>query len=108
RRVGEVLGKVVEAPSRVARIGGDEFAVLMPAKDERDGEIIVAAITELVVLNNQYYSGFPLSLAIGAATSRTGERLEAAVRRADAAMYAEKRAYYSDETRSRREQPARD
>ena len=108
RRVGEVLGKVVEAPSRVARIGGDEFAVLMPAKDERDGEIIVAAITELVALNNQYYPGFALSLAIGAATSRAGERLEAAVRRADAAMYVEKRAYYSDDTRSRREQPALD
>ena len=39
---------------------------------------------------------------------KTDEPLCTVVRRADAAMYAEKRAYYSDETRSRREQPARD
>ena len=101
RRAGEVLAKVVEAPCRVARIGGDEFAVLMPSRDEREGDHMIAAISDLVVLNNQYYSGFPLSLAIGAATSRPGERLEAAVRRADAAMYVEKRAYYADERRGR-------
>ena len=32
RRAGEVLGKAVEEPCCVARIGGDEFAVLMPAR----------------------------------------------------------------------------
>ena len=31
RRAGEVLAKAVEGPCCVARIGGDEFAVLMPA-----------------------------------------------------------------------------
>ncbi len=105
RRAGEVLSKVVEAPCRVARIGGDEFAVLMPAKDEREGETMVAAITELVALNNQYYSGSALSLAIGAATSRAGERLEATARRADAAMYVEKRADYARGSRPLREEP---
>ncbi|HEY1944683.1 MAG TPA: sensor domain-containing diguanylate cyclase [Roseiarcus sp.] len=99
RRAGEVLSKVVEPPCRVARIGGDEFVVLMPAREERDGEEMIAAISDLVALNNQYYSSFALSLAIGAATSRPGERLEAAVRRADAAMYVEKRAFYADEPR---------
>ena len=45
------------------------------------------AISELVTLNNQYYSRTELAFAIGAASSRPGERLEAVVRRADAAMY---------------------
>ena len=103
RRAGEVLGKLVEEPCRVARIGGDEFAVLMPALSERDGEEMMSAISELVTLNNQYYSRTELAFAIGAATSRPGERLEAVVRRADAAMYVQKRAYYADSPRDRRD-----
>ena len=105
RRAGEVLAKLVEAPCCVARIGGDEFAVLMPARHERDGEDLMAAIDNLVALNNQYYSGVALSFAMGAATGRPGERLEAVVRRADAAMYGDKRARYSDSPHDRRELP---
>lgn len=102
RRAGEVLGKAVEAPCCVSRIGGDEFAILMPERHERDGEELAAAIENVVALNNQYYSGALLSFAIGAATSRPGERLESVVHRADAAMYVEKRAFYSDPLRERR------
>jgi diguanylate cyclase (GGDEF)-like protein len=102
RRAGEVLGKAVEPPCCVARIGGDEFAILMPARQERDGQDLTAAIDNLVALNNQYYASAPLSFAQGAATTRPGERLEAAVHRADAAMYVEKRAYYADPRRERR------
>ena len=102
RRAGEVLSKAVEAPCCVARIGGDEFVVLMPALHERDGDELALAIDELVALNNQYYTSVALSFAVGAATSRPGERLEAVVRRADAAMYVEKRAYYADPQRERR------
>jgi diguanylate cyclase (GGDEF)-like protein len=102
RRAGEVLGKAVETPCCVARIGGDEFAILMPARHERDGEELTTAIDKLVALNNQYYSNAALSFAVGAATSRPGERLESVVRRADAAMYVEKRAFYADPRRERR------
>ena len=102
RRAGEVLGKAVEPPCCVARIGGDEFVVLMPALHERDGDELALAIDELVALNNQYYTSVGLSFAVGAATSRPGERLEAVVRRADAAMYVEKRAYYANPLRERR------
>jgi diguanylate cyclase (GGDEF)-like protein len=38
RRVGEVLGQAVEAPSTAARIGGDEFAVLIPGGDQAAAE----------------------------------------------------------------------
>jgi diguanylate cyclase (GGDEF)-like protein len=103
RRAGEVLNKLIEKPSHAARIGGDEFAILMPGRNERDGEETIEQITNLVALNNQFYSGFALSLAMGAATSEPGERLEALVRRADAAMYVAKRAHYEDSRRDRRE-----
>lgn len=94
RRVGEVLIEAVDAPSYAARVGGDEFSVLLPNTDERSGAVIVERIQKLIELNNQYYSGVTLSLSIGAATSEPGERMETVVQRADANMYADKRRYY--------------
>lgn len=96
RRAGEVLNKVVEKPCHAARIGGDEFVILMPGAEGRDGEAMIANINRLVKLNNQFYPGLALCFAMGAATSRPGERLEGVVRRADAAMYEAKRRYYAE------------
>ncbi len=95
RRAGEVLNKLVEKPSHAARIGGDEFVILMPGREPRDGQAMIANIEKLLELNNQFYPGLALTFAMGAATSQPGERLERVVRRADAAMYEAKREYYS-------------
>ncbi|HTD04567.1 sensor domain-containing diguanylate cyclase [Undibacterium sp.] len=95
RRVGEVLSKAVDKPCHAARIGGDEFAVIMPASEERDAAVLMESIQELIEINNQYYSGSPLSFSMGAATSQPGERLEAVVQRADQMMYQDKRSYYA-------------
>jgi diguanylate cyclase (GGDEF)-like protein len=94
RRAGEVLGELVERPCCAARIGGDEFAVLMPASTLEDGIVLVENIYRLVEINNQFYSGMPLNLSVGVATSQPGERLEAAARRADLLMFEQKRLYY--------------
>ena len=95
RRAGEVLSKAVDKPSYAARIGGDEFALLMPGTDERDAKVVMDGIENLLEVNNQFYTGLPLSFAMGAATSRPGERLEAIVKRADLLMYEAKRAHYA-------------
>ena len=55
RRAGEVFGTLVEKPASVARIGGDEFAVLLPATDIAGGEAVLATLAGLIELNNQYY-----------------------------------------------------
>ena len=102
RRAGEVLSKVVERPFCAARIGGDEFAVLMPAADERDGEAMADNIHKLAELNNQFYATAPLSFSIGVATSQPGERLESVARRADILMYDAKRRHYAAEANERR------
>jgi diguanylate cyclase (GGDEF)-like protein len=96
RRVGEVLNKAVEKPCHAARIGGDEFALLLPTVDERGAEIVVENVHKLVELNNQFYPGVPLTLSIGVATSRTGERLEDVIKRADLRMLRAKRAHYAE------------
>ncbi|MGF6960238.1 diguanylate cyclase (GGDEF)-like protein [Paraburkholderia youngii] len=94
RRAGEVLAKAMESPFHAARIGGDEFAILMPDTDERGGAAMIDAIRQLVEMNNQFYPGSPLSFSMGAATCQRGDRLEAGVQRADLLMYEEKRAHY--------------
>jgi diguanylate cyclase (GGDEF)-like protein len=102
RRAGEVFNEIIAKPHCAARIGGDEFAVLLPATDLRDGEAIADSIYKLVDVNNQFYPGLTLSLSMGVATSRPGERLEAVAKRADLLMFEHKRAHYADELTDRR------
>jgi diguanylate cyclase (GGDEF)-like protein len=103
RRAGEVFGSLVEKPASVARIGGDEFAVLLPGTDAAGGEAVLAALAELIVVNNQYYPELELSLSTGIATSRPGDRLEQVVKRADMKMLHAKRTYYLQNNLDRRE-----
>ena len=102
RRAGEVFNELIAKPHCAARIGGDEFAVLLPATELRDGEAIVDSIHKLVAVNNQFYPGLTLSLSMGVATSRPGERLESVAKRADLLMFERKRAYYGGELTDRR------
>ncbi|MGI4778412.1 MAG: diguanylate cyclase domain-containing protein [Janthinobacterium lividum] len=105
RRVGEVLGKVVDQPAWPARVGGDEFAILLPATDERGAEAVRDRVLALLELNNQFYagrSGHPLSLAIGVATCDGRETLDATLVRADKAMYLDKASHYSAQGTERR------
>jgi diguanylate cyclase (GGDEF)-like protein len=102
RRVGEVLAKAVDTPACAARIGGDEFAVLLPGMDERSAMALQERILSMVDLNNQFYPGQPVSLAMGVASCVSGEWVEATIHRADQAMYAEKIRYYQDKGIERR------
>ncbi|AVO43038.1 MAG: sensor domain-containing diguanylate cyclase [Simplicispira suum] len=102
RRVGEVLAKAVDASACAARIGGDEFTILLPGTDERGAMALTERILSLVELNNQFYSGQSLSLAIGVASCSSGDQVEAALHRADQAMYAEKARYYEERPADRR------
>ena len=102
RRVGEVLAKAVDAPACAARIGGDEFTVLLPGVDERGAFALQERILSMLDLNNQFYPGQPISLAMGIACCRSGDAVEAAIHRADQAMYAEKIRYYQDKGVDRR------
>lgn len=102
RRAAEVVGKAAGEGGVAARIGGDEFAILLPATDARGCAQLEERLATLVELNNQFYQGPPLALAVGTATAGAGERLERAVSAADRRMYEAKKAWYANAARDRR------
>jgi diguanylate cyclase (GGDEF)-like protein len=74
----------------VARIGGDEFAALLPGIDtDRAGQVI-ARIEEKLAPIHARYERLRLGLSIGCATIHNRKELESALKLADEAMYQEK------------------
>ena len=102
RRAGEVLSKATEEPSNACRIGGDEFAILMPGVDAEGAQAMLDEINRLIELNNQFYANVRLEISSGVATAQIGDRLEDTIRLADERMYEAKRAYYNNTAHERR------
>ncbi len=96
RRVGEILKQVVDRPGCAARIGGDEFVILLPAKSEQDVMVVLDDLAQVTELNNQFHSRkTPVMFSVGAAICEASGKIEAAIQRADIAMYENKRDFYS-------------
>ncbi len=90
RRAAEVLKAGFEGDTVAARIGGDEFAILLPGVDAPKAAEAIERLRALISLNNKYYRHPMMSIAFGAATSRPGVSLEKVINQADDAMYADK------------------
>ena len=85
---GELLRTSARAIDHVARVGGDEFLMLLTNTDEAGAAEVVKRL-EFAALRTQC-DGVCLSMSIGAATAQDGEPLSETARRADAAMYQQK------------------
>lgn len=94
RRAAEALKAGFRQEDMIARIGGDEFAVIMPNTDASTAREVAARIETLVGLNNKFYGEPNLSISLGASTGNKGSDLEAIMRAADDNMYREKRAHH--------------
>lgn len=79
---------VFRAADVVARIGGDEFAVLLPNTDRQTAQDAVDRIRSNVESYDSKLHGGGLSLGI--ATAFSGDELVAALKRADELMYLDK------------------
>jgi len=95
RRAAEVLSKAIDENNILARIGGDEFVILLPGYGEKKTADIVERIKKLMELNNKYHDQSPaLSLSIGKASTNRELSLQKLIVQADNMMYQEKGKYY--------------
>jgi len=97
----KVLRESFRKEDMIARIGGDEFAVLLPGKDMTDTEKASERIREAVSRYNIVHRpSFPLSISIGlAAGDITWIGIDQLIKEADNNMYREK-LHHSQSTRS--------
>ena len=91
RRTAAVLRSCFRTEDVVARVGGDEFVVLLPGLDEGGLLRSMDRLAADLERHNTVYRGSGLSLSFGGATASGPGRLRRALAEADASMYAHKR-----------------
>uniref|UniRef100_A0A831UA93 Diguanylate cyclase n=1 Tax=Geobacter metallireducens TaxID=28232 RepID=A0A831UA93_GEOME len=89
-RAALMLKGAFRAEDVVARIGGDEFAVLLPSADAVVVEEALMRVMSKIEANNTPDVCFALSMSFGAATAAKGDRLEEVLKLADKKMYEHK------------------
>lgn len=97
KRVGDVMSKALRGEDIIARIGGDEFVVLMPGTDSSAGEMVIQRIRQAIQKHNASHLDQPhLSLSLGIATAGLGDNLVEVIKQADQKMYLEKFSHQQD------------
>jgi len=93
KSLADVVSKTLRPTDLVARYGGEEFVVLLPNTPVEEGEQILTRLQRSLTgglfmhENKQVFVTF----SAGVTAYRAGERIEAALERADAALYEAKR-----------------
>lgn len=93
KRASAVLRETFRAEELMARVGGDEFAVLLPKTDAVTAELALNRTRINLQFHNSTYNGPRLSLSLGAAAAKTSQLLAEALKQADERMYREKAAH---------------
>jgi diguanylate cyclase (GGDEF)-like protein len=88
----EVLKASLRKQDMIARIGGDEFVILLPNTDEREVSEILQRVKASILehpLKERYAA--PLSISLGSATVNQNSILQEALHTADSIMYSHKK-----------------
>lgn len=91
RRFAELMTESKRSIDGAARIGGEEFALVLPNTDSAGAQVLAERLRRLVREGLVEY-GFPLSVSLGVASyPRHGQTGDELLRHADQAMYLAKR-----------------
>ncbi|CAD5109168.1 GGDEF domain-containing protein [Zestomonas carbonaria] len=88
RQVAQLFRQVVRDVDFVARLGGEEFLLLLSRTDSAGAELMVERLRQ--TLRETAWEGFPdlrLTLSVGISAYRVEEPWEETLQRADAALY---------------------
>ncbi|MCC6334058.1 MAG: diguanylate cyclase [Myxococcales bacterium] len=91
RRTARVLKATFRAHDCVARIGGDEFAMLLAGHDVTALDSVTQRLVRAVDRHNTEHGGATLALSVGTSVARQGDKLHVALGEADSRMYSMKR-----------------
>jgi diguanylate cyclase (GGDEF)-like protein len=89
-----VLKSVCRNDDVVARIGGDEFAILLLHADHVTAQSTLDQLKGKLAEHNASYSGVPLYISLGVATACEHELLAQTVSNADREMYRDKEQHH--------------
>ncbi|WP_246351926.1 GGDEF domain-containing protein [Sphingobium subterraneum] len=92
----QIIAAQIRSTDVAARIGGDEFALILEEADEVQARLKADQLDELLRESRCAYGDIllPVSASIGVTIIRENDREDAVIERADADMYARKREWH--------------